>query len=210
VLFRSVGASKENRAKMEKAQKQLAEQVQKEIDSLGVETDGKGWRAKVYLYCVEVKCPQTGWMVPLLPDRIISKGYGVIAELIPNYHDKRYDIEVRYADSKEEINAAQVGTIQDGNVVHSPDGITQYRINIKTIRGDYKADKENKNRLRLWGKSDFIPLSDDIFQERLYCVQWMKKKAKGKKYDYKFCSVTHDDLEREQKVINYVREHLDE
>ena len=36
--------------------------------SLGVETDGHGWRAKVFLYCVEARCPQTGWMVPLLAD----------------------------------------------------------------------------------------------------------------------------------------------
>lgn len=208
--FNIVGASREKRAEIEKAHKKLSEHVQKEIDVLGVETDGKGWRAKVYLYCVEVKCPETGWMVPLLPDRIISSGYGVIAELIPNHLDKRYDIEVRYVVSSEEINAAQVGTIQNGNVVHSPDGVTQYRINIKTIRGDYKEGKENKNRLRLWEKLDFIPLPDDIFQERLYCVQWTKKKPTGSKYGYEFRSVTNDDLKREQKVINYVGGHLEE
>lgn len=208
--FNIVGASKDNRAEMDKAQKKLSEQVQKEIDVLGVETEGKGWRAKVYLYCVEVKCPETGWMVPLLPDRIISKGYGVIAELNPNPHEKRYDIEVRYVDSSEEINAAQIGTIQGGNVVHSPDGVTQYRINIKTIRGDYKEGKENKNRLRLWDKTDFVPRQDDIFQERLYCIQWMKKKPKGSKYDYEFRSVTDEDLAREKKVIDYVGSHLEE
>ena len=41
--------------------------MQAEIDRLGVETDGHGWRGKVYLYCVEARCPETGWMVPLLP-----------------------------------------------------------------------------------------------------------------------------------------------
>jgi len=208
--FNIIGASKEKRAEIEEAQKKLSAQVQKEIDAIDIETDGKGWRAKVYLYCVEIKCPETGWMVPLLPDRIISKGYGVIAELIPNHASKRYDIEIRYVDSTEEINAAQVGTIQGGDVVHSPDGVTQYRLSIKTIRGDYKEGKENRNRLRLWNKSDFIPLSSDIFQERLYCVQWMKKKPKTKKYDYEFRSVTDDDLDREQKVISYVGEHLEE
>ena len=71
--FNIVGASKEKRAEIDKAQKKLAEQVQKEIDALGVETDGTGWRAKAYLYCVEVKCPETGWMVPLIPNLIISQ-----------------------------------------------------------------------------------------------------------------------------------------
>ena len=59
-------------------------QVQEEIDSLGVETDGKGWRAKVYLYCFETRCPQSGWMVPLLPTLIVSMSRNAIAELVPD------------------------------------------------------------------------------------------------------------------------------
>ena len=69
--------------------------VQAEIDKLGVETDGKGWRAKVFLYCVETRCPQTGWMVPLLPTRVVSKGYRVVAELVPDPLTKRYAIQIR-------------------------------------------------------------------------------------------------------------------
>jgi putative DNA methylase len=108
------------------------------------------------------------------------------------------------------MESLSIGTIQNGYLVHSPDGMNEYRVNIKTIRGDYKEGKENKNRLRLWEKSDFIPRPDDIFQERLYCIQWMKRKTKGFQYDYEFCSVTDADLKREQKVIDYVREHLEE
>ena len=71
-----------------------------EIDKLGVETDGKGWRAKVFLYCVETRCPQTGWMVPLLPTRVVSKGYRVVAELVPDPLTKRYAIQIRTGVSK--------------------------------------------------------------------------------------------------------------
>ncbi|WP_419871510.1 anti-phage-associated DUF1156 domain-containing protein [Candidatus Pristimantibacillus sp. PTI5] len=206
--FNIVGASKDKRVEIDNAQKKLAEKVQQEIDALGVETDGKGWRAKVYLYCVEVVCPESGWKVPLLPTLIISKGYRVIAELIPIPTEKRYDISIRSVKTDAEMEAAKYGTIQDGDVVHSPDGMNRYRVSIKNIRGDYKEGKENKNRLRLWEKSDFIPRPNDIFQERLYCVQWMKKKQKGTQYDYEFRSVTDDDLDRENKVIDYVRSNL--
>ncbi len=103
---------------------------------------------------------------------------------------------------------AKIGTVQDGDVVHSPDGINVYRVSINTIRGDYKDGKENKNRLRMWEKSDFIPRPDDIFQERLYCVQWMKQEAKSKNFDYEFRTVTADDLKREQIVIDFVQTHL--
>jgi putative DNA methylase len=206
--FNIVGASPEKRLEIDNAQKELAKKVQTEIDALGVETDGKGWRAKVFLYCVEVVCPESGWKVPLLPTLIISKGYKVIAKLVPVPAEKRYDVEVVYVETDAEVEAAKIGTVQDGNLVHSPDGINVYRVSINTIRGDYKDGKENKNRLRLWEKSDFIQRPDDIFQERLYCVQWMKKKPDGKKFDYEFRTVTADDLKREQIVIDYVQTHL--
>ncbi|KPA09727.1 DNA methylase [Candidatus Magnetomorum sp. HK-1] len=208
--FNIVGAIQKKRAEIERIQKKLAEKVQKEIDALDVENDGNGWQAKAFLYCVEVQCPETGWKVPLIPSLIISKGRKVVARLIPMPNEKRYDIKVCYVENDDELDAAQFGTIQNSDVVHSPDGITQYRVNIKTIRGDYKEGKENKNQLRMWKKIDFVPRQDDIFQERLYCIQWMKKKSKEKNFDYEFRSVTQEDIAREQKVIDYVSEHLEE
>jgi putative DNA methylase len=208
--FNIVGASKEKRDEIEMSQKNLEEQVRLEIDSLGVETDGKGWRAKSFLYCVEVVCPECGWSVPLLPSRIISNGSNVVVHLIPVSAKKRYDIKVAFAKNVTEFVSAKLGTVQDGEVVHSPDGISVCRTKISTLRGDFKDGKENKNRLRMWEKSDFIPRPDDIYQDRLYCVQWMKKKPKGSKFDYEFRSVTDDDLKREQKVIDFVSSHLTE
>jgi putative DNA methylase len=206
--FNIVGASPEKRIEIENAQKQLAEKVQAEIDALEIETDGKGWRAKVFLYCLEIVCPESGWKVPLLPSLIINKTYKIVARLIPVPAEKRYDIEVVYVDSEQEVEAAKIGTVKQGDVVHSPDGVIVYRVSINAIRGDYKDGKDNKNRLRLWEKSDFIPRPDDIYQERLYCVQWMKKKPKGSQFNYSFRSVTADDLKREQTVIDFVAANL--
>ncbi len=208
--FNIVGAEPEKRAELEREQQQLAARVQAEIDSLGVEVDGNGWRAKVFLYCAEVRCPQSGWLVPLLPTLIISKGYGVIAELIPDSVAKRYDIVVRYLRDDENMADLDLPTVEGGDLVHSPDGETVHRSNLKSIRGDYRIGKENKNRLRLWEKSDFIPRPDDIFQERLYAIQWMRPKINSKKWEYDFRSVTEADREREQVVIDYVDEHLAE
>ena len=208
--FNIVGAQKEARFDISSSQKELVENVQKEIDNLKIETDGTGWRAKAFLYCVEVRCPETGWMVPLLPTLIVSASKFFVVKLIPNPKKKRYEIIVHKCNDKSEMDDLSLGTIQTGYLIHSPDGITQYRVNIKSIRGDYKEGKENKNRLRMWEKSDFTPRPEDIFQERLYCVQWMKKKQKSSQFDYDFRSVTDDDLAREQKVIDYVGSHLAE
>ena len=192
----------------------LVRQVRADVDRLGVETDGRGWRAKVYLYCVEARCPQTGWMVPLLPTRVVSKGYHVIAELVPNPAKKRYEIEIRVGVSAGEIRDAAKGTVgREGKygeayLIHDVDGV-EHKTKISTLRGDYqKADGTFGNRLRLWDKLDFMPRPDDLLQERLYCIQWMRPKKKGKGEEHEFRSVTKDDHHRESIVEQYVRENL--
>jgi putative DNA methylase len=212
--FHIVGGSPESREELAWQQQQLAEEVKAKIDQLGVESDGHGWRAKVFLYCVEVRCPQTGWLVPLLPTRIISKGYRVIAELVPDARAKRYDITIRSGVSAQELAAALQGTVradgrgQDPYMVHTVENV-EYRTKISTLRGDYRKDKGiSGNRLRLWEKSDFVPRPDDIFQERIYAIQWARPKRKGKGEEFQFRSVTSEDLRRERIIEAFVGEHL--
>jgi putative DNA methylase len=169
--FNIVGGSLDSREQLLKDQKELVEKVQSEIDRLGIETDGNGWRGKAYLYCVEVKCPQTGWMVPLLPSFIISIDDRAIAQLVPDLTSQRYNIEVINVETDTELATAKQGTVrtegkgQDPYLVHSVGGI-EYRTKISTLRGDYrKEDGTNSNRLRMWEKQDFKPRSEDIFQE---------------------------------------------
>lgn len=71
--FNIVGASPQKRLEIDNAQKELTKKVKTEIDTLGVETNGKGWQAKAFLYCVEVVCPESGYKVPLLPSLVISE-----------------------------------------------------------------------------------------------------------------------------------------
>ena len=62
-----IGASPERRAEIERAQREVAEAVDREITALGIEHDSQGNRAKAFLYCLEIRCPETGWMIPLSP-----------------------------------------------------------------------------------------------------------------------------------------------
>lgn len=208
--FNVVGANQGKITNIVKAQHSLVNKVQKEIDKLSIETDGNGWTAKAYLYCVEVLCPETGWKVPLLPTLIVSKSKMLVAKLIPNKSEKKYDIEIHKCIDINDMEIKSIGTVQSGNMVHSIDGINEYRVSLKSIRGDYKEGKLNRSSIRLWERSDFIPRADDVFQERLYCIQWMRPRPNSKKYDYSFRAVTEEDLAREEKVINFVREHINE
>ena len=214
--FHIVGGSSEEREKFERNRKTMVGRVKTEIDRLGIETDGHGWRAKVFLYCVEVRCPQTGWRVPLLPSRVVSKGYRVVAELVPNPDHKRYDIVIHTGVGDDELMAAEDGTVgREGRygeafLVHEVDG-KRYKTRITTLRGDIQQpDGAVVNRLRLWEKDDFVPRPDDLFQERLYCIQWMRPKPGKTQFEYDFRAVTEADLERDRVVECYVAEHLAE
>lgn len=212
--FNIVGSSKKSRGKLANDQQELVRRVQAEIDKLGVETDGKGWHIRATLYCVEARCPQSGWNVPLIPTRVISKRRNVIAELVPDTKAKRYDITIRSGVSDKELAAAEKGTVDreskfgDTFLLHQVDGVN-YKTKISTLRGDYqKPDGTIGNRLRMWEKGDFKSRAGDIFQERLYCVQWLRPKQKGKGDDYEFRTVTAEDLKRECIVEAFIAEHL--
>jgi putative DNA methylase len=212
--FNIIGAVLENREKFNKDQATLIRRVEEQIDLLGVETDGAGWLAKVFLYCLEARCPQSGWMVPLLPTLMISKGHRVIAELVPNANEKRYDIAILSGVTEIQFERAKQGTVraegrgQDPYLIHIINGI-EYRTKISTLRGDYRAgDGTTGNRLRSWQKQDTRPQPDDIFQERLYCIHWMRRKTTGKDDDYEFRAITAEDLKREKIVENFLSERL--
>lgn len=207
--FNIIGAPKERRAEIEVAQREIAAAVDAEITRLGIEHDAEGNRAKAYLYCMETRCPRTDWMVPMAPSWVISKTRSVVAKLIPNHAAKRYEIEIRSGVSAAEMAEAAEGTVRDGRLVH-PMNPERSGVEIKTIRGDYRdAEGETRNRLRLWEKSDFVPRPDDIFQERLYCIQWITKDSVGRaRPETFFAAVTDDDLLREREVETIVRQNL--
>jgi putative DNA methylase len=207
--FNIIGASEQRRAEIEAEQREMAAAVDAEITRLGVEHDAEGNRAKAYLYCLETRDPRTGWMVPMASSWVISKTRNVIGKLVPDQVAKRYEIEIHSGVSAAEMVEAAQGTVREGRLFH-PMSAERSGVEIKTIRGDYRdIEGSTRNRLRPWEKSEFMPRPDDIFQERLYCIQWIAKTSLGKsRQETFFASVTEDDLAREHKVEAIVRENL--
>ena len=56
-----------------------------------------------------------------------------------------------------------------------------------------------------------MPRTNDIWQERLYCIQWMTKASldKGGRVETYFAGVTDADVARERRVEAIVRERLE-
>jgi putative DNA methylase len=211
--FHIVGGSREIREKLTVDQQEVVAKVQLQIDLLGVETDGNGWRARAYLYCLEALLPD-GWRVPLLPSQIVSMDDGAIVELVADEKAKQYDIRLKKRASTDELKAAAKGTVRKGGRGQEPYAIHpagKTTTKISTLRGDFRTeDGQTGNKLRLWQKNDFKPRSNDLLQERLYAIQWTRPKIKGKGFDLEFRSVTDDDLKRERIVEGYVVNHLAE
>ncbi|HAT2492742.1 TPA: DUF1156 domain-containing protein [Aeromonas hydrophila] len=204
-----IGAPAKQREDISRAQSNLVRSVNQRITELNIEHDTHGNRAKAYLWCLEARCPETGWMVPLSSTWIVSKTRNAIARLNPDVKNKRFDIEIISGVSSADMAVAEKGTVQGGDMVYVLDGKT-YRSSIKTLRGDFRlADGTTGNRLRRWRKSDFKPLPDDIFQERLYAIQWISKETldAGRQVTW-FAAPTAEDLEREQRVEQLVADNL--
>ncbi len=203
-----IGASPDARKEIEDAQAAVVAAVDREITELGIEHDRDGNRAKAYLYCLEVRCPQTGWMIPLAPSWVISKTRNVVARLTPDRTNRRFNIEIATGVSDAEMREALAGTMQDKDVVYALDGEV-YRTKFRTIRGDAPLASGPANALRRWEKSDFKPRPDDILQERLYCIQWVSSDTLDKPRQVTFFTgATAEDLERERQVESVVSENV--
>lgn len=216
--FNIVGATREKRHEVKSKQFELLQQIRADVDAIGIETDGQGWRGKAYLYCLEVTCPSSGWRVPVLPSRIVSKqrsgaNNNVGIELIPDHAAKKYHIKVVSGLSSSEVLQYETGTYKNGQIFHTVEGI-QHVNSLASIRGDYVEEemgkKVKKNRLRAWDKCDVVFREGDVFSERLYAVQWIKDIPAGEstRTPSEFRTVTDKDIEREKIAVAYVQKHL--
>ena len=206
-----IGATDEQRNARELAQRRVIQAVDTKICNLGVEHDSQGNRAKAYLYCVETLCPKTGWRVPLSSTWIVSKSRRIVAKLIPDVNKKAFDIAIAPDASDEEMAEAETGTVDGNTLRYELDGET-ITIPLRTLRGDRQASNGTPvSDLRRWEKTDFIPRPDDLFQERLYCIQWMTQTSLDKsRQETFFAAPTAEDLARERAVEAFVRSNIGE
>ncbi|NMB58919.1 MAG: DUF1156 domain-containing protein, partial [Chloroflexi bacterium] len=192
-----VGGGEEVAQQVRKAQEEIYQAVDRQVTDWGIEHNSLGWRADAYLYCVEVIDPETGWKIPLLPTLAIAQKPKVIAHLVPDEINKRYEIEILEGVSETEYAAAEkAGTVKDSRLVPPNGGASTP---IAVIR----------NHLRMWEKNDFTPRTDDVFQERLYCIRWVEPMEKGKDARHYRASNT-EDLRREKKVEELLAERIAE
>ncbi|HUY35178.1 MAG TPA: anti-phage-associated DUF1156 domain-containing protein [Pirellulales bacterium] len=157
-----VGGGEAIGEKIAETQVSIFASFDKQMTDWGIEHNEKGWRADAYLYCVEVRDPETGWMVPLLPSRVVSMKQNAIAVLKPDATSRGYDIAIECGVGPAEMqDADKNGTFADNRVI-APGA--DHSTPIEIIR----------RNLRNWENADVTPRPDDVLQERLYCIRWVE------------------------------------
>lgn len=201
-------------------QNYVFDEVKKEIDKYGIESNKEQMRSHFYLYCIETTCPECKCTVPLSTNWIVSKHKSVVANLFYNEKNHNFDIKIISNAKKEDINKAkQDVTVKNNKFVCLHCGkVTP----IQAIRKDKKGENnETIYGLRKWDKDEFLPKDSDTFSERLYCIKYFKKytdktweetiKRSPKATDASYGEVEYrepsvNDLEKEQLVNKIVEE----
>ncbi|MDX2005590.1 MAG: anti-phage-associated DUF1156 domain-containing protein [Meiothermus sp.] len=195
-----VGGGSEVAEKIQRAQHSVFEAVDRQFTEWGIEHNEQGWRADAFLYCVEVIDPESGWRVPLAPSWVIAEKPRVIAKLIPDPVNRRFDFEIIENPSEQEFHAAKRGTVKDSRLVFPLGGASTP---IQVIR----------RNLRLWENNDVVPRAGDVFQERLYCIRWVEtyRDAQGKEQTRRhYCPPGNADLDREQKAVELLLKYFED
>lgn len=196
-------ATPEDKARIDAAQSWVYSEVDRQITEWGIEHDERGRRADAYLWCNEVLDPETGYRVPLAATWIISVKDKVVAELIPDHTNKRYDIRIITNASDEQMAKAKKGTVVDQKLIPPP--TPAHPEPHPTDMSQLRDNQNNGQGLRHWTKEDLTPQPDDFFQERLYCVRWLEVQEKGRvKRSYE--AATDANLEREEKCLTLLKE----
>jgi adenine-specific DNA methylase len=202
-----VGGGPEIAEQVRRVQQEVYEAVDRQITAWGIEHNERGWRADAYLYCSEVVCPECGWRVPLAPSWIIGENTHCVAKLRPDETRKGFDILIASGVSTREMEAAKKAATVKKSALVCPHCHQATPMNM--LRGDRRAANSTVYGLRLWENEDLVPRPNDVFQERLYCIQWVDTvtKPNGSTEIFRYYRAPDQyDLKREAKVLKLLRE----
>jgi hypothetical protein len=195
-----LGGGPEVQQKVRRVQEEIFAAADQQITDWGIEHNERGERAEAFLYCVEVKPEGCDYFIPLAPSWVISEKYRIVAtwKRVPG-SDHLVPEVVAVSPSELELYKKKKGaTVVDSRVVDPFDPGRSW--SVEALRGP--------EGLRRWTNEDLVPRPGDVFQERLYCIRWVKTVIKnGKPKEIRrYAAPTEADLKREVRVLEHLRE----
>jgi len=192
------GGGREVQQRIRNAQEDAFAKADTQVTAWGIEHNEQGWRADAFLYCAEVKPAGCDYAIPLAPGWVVGEKLRAIGVLARDSSGHRVNVDIHNQAPDELWSTAKsgrTGTVRDSRVLDPFDSDRSWPI--EALRGP--------EGLRRWEKSDLVPRSGDVFQERLYCIRWVR--PDGSRV---YLAPTDADLTREAKVLALLRQRLSE
>jgi len=195
-----LGGGKAVQEEVMRVQSEALAAADRQVTEWGIEHNAQGERADAYLYCVEVKPEGCDYFIPLAPSWLIGEKSKVVARWHRVAGSDSLNPEIAgVSDAELKLYKEKKGaTVVDSRVV---DPFDTYRTwSVEALRGP--------DGLRRWSNDDVVPRPGDVFQERLYCIRWVKTVIRnGKPKEIRRYAAPDDtDLAREAKVLELLRE----
>ena len=172
-----------------------------QITDWGIEHNDRGERADAYLYCVEVKPEGCEHYIPLAPSWLIGERSKVVCRWqgVPGSDRLKPEIVVVGDAELKRYKEGLGATVVDSRVIDPFDPHRSW--SVEALRGP--------EGLRRWTNDDLVPRPGDVFQERLYCIRWVKTVTgpDGKSREVRrYAAPEAADLTRESRVLELLRE----
>ena len=188
-----------------RVQAEALREADRQVTAWGIEHNEYGERADAYLYCVEVKPEGSDYYIPLAPSWLVGEKSRVVCRWHRQDGSDRLRPEIVTVTTAEvaAYKAGKGATARDGRVI---DPFNPERTwSIESLRGP--------EGLRLWCNEDLVPRPGDVFQERLYCIRWVKTviRADGTEEETRrYSSPGAYDVLRESRVLELLGERFAE
>lgn len=183
-----------------RVQAEALAQADAQVTAWGIEHNEHGERADAFLYCVEVRPEGCDYFIPLAPSWLVGEKSRAVCSWHRTPGSSQLQPEIRTV-STDEVQAFKAGknaTVANSRII---DPFTPERSwSVEAVRG--------AEGLRRWTNDDLVPRPGDVFQERLYCIRWVKSvtDADGKSREVRrYAAPTAADLQREAKTLELLK-----
>jgi putative DNA methylase len=195
-----LGGGKDVQEEVMRVQAEALAAADQQVTKWGIEHNAQGERADAYLYCVEVKPEGCDYFIPLAPSWLVGEKSKVVARWHRVSGEDLLTPEIAVvSDAELKLYKEKKGaTVVDSRVVDPFDANRTW--SVEALRGP--------DGLRRWSNDDVVPLPGDVFQERLYCIRWVKTViVNGKPKEIRrYAAPDNADLAREAEVLKLLRE----
>ena len=196
-----LGGGKEVQEEVMRVQAAALAEADAQVTEWGIEHNDKGERADAFLYCVEVKPEGCDYFIPLAPSWLVGEKTKAVCEWhrVPGYEQLQPEISLVSTEEVKAYKAGKNATVASSRVIDPFDPDRSW--SIEALRG--------AEGLRRWTNDDLVPRHGDVFQERLYCIRWVKTVTEdnGRTREIRrYAAPNAADLQREARVLDLLRE----